>query len=334
MTSLGLLLALLSIARPRDTVAWGSWSHVAHLQPQLPAPAHVFPDSALAQQHPGHAPVIRLGPTENLQAALVAHPAGTTFVLAAGMYRLDGETNMQMGLQLRPNTTLVSEEPRRAVLSGSRLVSAQQQHVGGEWTINGLYGLYNQSLGVCDPFHPACNLSQELFHNGTRIKRLQSPADISGGDEVFAWALDYATGIATLGFNPAGAPLEVSVVMTAVSGNCLGGPCVGINVSGLVFEHFANPAQIMPTEGAEIVEGCEVRSCHGTGIGSRVMARNYVHHNGELGLGRDGGCTHSLTRTSLCSPLVDWTCSARKALAWCLTPLHVLGVHAVLHVAQ
>ena len=43
-----------------------------------------------------------------------------------------------------------------------------------------------------------------------------------------------------------------------------------------MLEHFANPAQIMPTEGAEVVEGCEVRFCHGTGIGSRVMLRNYV----------------------------------------------------------
>lgn len=308
-TEMVLALVLLLVP-PHASAAWGNWWRVTHLQP-------LSADAAVAQQAAAVTERVRLTPSDNLQVALTAHPAGTTFVLAPGQYRLDGRTPGQIGLQLRPNTTLVSEEPRSAVLSGSRLVSPYQH--AGKWVVDGLNGLYNQSLGVCDPFHPACNLSQELFHNGARIKRLQSPADL--GDEVNAWALDYATGIAILGFDPTGAPLEISTVMTAVSGNCLGGPCTGINVSGLVLEHFANPAQIMPTEGADIVENCEVRFCHGTGIGSRVMARNYVHHMGELGLGRDGGKTHSVVEGNIVVANTQagfdcgWECGGAKFVA-------------------
>jgi parallel beta-helix repeat protein len=75
-----------------------------------------------------------------------------------------------------------------------------------------------------------------------------------------------------------------------------------VTITGLVIEKYASPAQVGAidtrhdpsgnTNGSKwLIANNEVRNNHGVGIkstnGSRVVG-NYVHHNGQLGLGGDG----------------------------------------------
>ena len=89
--------------------------------------------------------------------------------------------------------------------------------------------------------------------------------------------------------DPRGHRVEASVATRAFRGWFTN--AFGVTIRGLVVEKFANEAQqgaIQATNGW-IVEQNEVRLNHGVGIqGARVIRRNVVRHNGQLGIGLYG----------------------------------------------
>jgi hypothetical protein len=86
------------------------------------------------------------------------------------------------------------------------------------------------------------------------------------------------------------------VVETTVARNAFSGRASNVTIRGLIIEKYASPAQMgaigdqYPGDGW-IVDQNEVRWNHGAGIlvsNRSVVSNNYVHHNGELGMGGHG----------------------------------------------
>ncbi len=177
-----------------------------------------------------------------------------------------------------------------AVLNGAKVLSGWQQD-GSRWWIGGQtqQGLQH---GRCSS-QPRCNRPEELFIDNERQEHVDSLSKVGPGK----WFFDYGSDRIYIGDDPSGKRVETSVTEVAFKGQVS-----GITVTGLVIEKYANPAQVGAidtrndpsgkTNGANwVIANNEVRNNHGVGIkatnGSQVTG-NYVHHNGQLGMGGDG----------------------------------------------
>jgi hypothetical protein len=248
-------------------------------QPTSPPGAVVPSGSSVREPQRAAAPVgiaecdgVAIQPGTNIQAAIDAHPDGTTFCLQPGVHRLlDG---------LRPKEEQRFFGEPGAVVSGAKVVASWTLE-GGFWVADG-QTQESPPKGECQPAsYKGCRFAEGVYLDGQSLWQVTDLADLSSGEFFF----DYPNDRIYLADDPTGRTVEASVAREMFDAWGVH----GVEVRGLVVEKFANPASSPALNGRErwIVKGNEIRHNHGIGVavGSHGIVRgNYVHHQGQLGM--------------------------------------------------
>jgi hypothetical protein len=226
--------------------------------------------------------LVSLAPGASMQDSVRKYPGGTSFLIKAGVHRLQS---------LIPKSGMSFEGEPGAALSGARLLtnfSAQGTSwvVGGQ-TQQGTRTSATMASGkpICVPRHPRCNYPEELFIDNVRQRHVTSLAQVTPG----TWFFDYDTDKIYVGSSPAGHTVEASAAPQAFRGTA-----AGVTIRGITVEKYATPftsGTIQADGSGWLIENNEVRYNHGIGIrtGAGTIARhNYAHHNLQLGMGGAG----------------------------------------------
>ena len=243
------------------------------------------------------AATVDIHPGANIPSVVAANPAGTTFVIYPGTYRLqahivpkNGDSFIGQTVCAPPSTVCP------AILSGSKIIGPSATFNGTNYEVTGQtqQGTVSLPNTVCQPGYLACNLPEDLFFDRVPYRRLYASSlpTIGAGQ----WWFDYTSHIIYFHDNPAGHTVETSVLDTAFDSSAN-----NVTVQYLTIEEFANPLQragIEPTSGNVssssslnwVVKNCELFNNHGAGVrvafGTEVYD-SYLHNNGSLGV--DGG---------------------------------------------
>jgi hypothetical protein len=226
--------------------------------------------------------LLSVRPEDDLQMLVSTNPPGTTFLIRAGVHRLQSAVP-------RSGDSFIGEQG--AVLSGAmQLTSFRQQDV--YWTgqaparMSESEDRQSAALAKCLPAHPACGLPEDLFVDNTPLERVSDLAAVFSGK----WYLDYSSGTVYLADDPRGRLVEMSIARHAFSGSA-----ANVTIRGLVIEKYANPDQTGainalgdpgPCGHLWVIEKNEVRLNHGGGVKlcDAQMTGNYVHGNGQIGV--------------------------------------------------
>lgn len=227
---------------------------------------------------------IAVSAAADVQEVIDAHPAGTTFCLSAGTYRLESPLVPKRGDALigRPG----------AVLSGSKILH-EWRHQGTVWSARGFLPATPDTHGECVASAPTCAYTQDVFADKRRLARVGARSAVSGAT-MYA---DYRTGTITIGINP-----RSHLIEQAVAPGLVRATADDITVANLVLEEAANEAQTGAVEsrvvsaaagggtGWHIIDN-EVRLNHGVGLGfagASTVTGNFIHDQGQLGFGAHG----------------------------------------------
>jgi parallel beta-helix repeat protein len=283
-------------AKPEPTTTTGSTEPVAGAGTAGPAVA-------------GPCTGTLIKPSQNAQAVINSHPAGSKFCFAAGLHRIS-ET-----IRPKANMTLASDD--RAVLTGSVPLTTWSKS-GTHWVTSGaLPAAYGKSGQCEDNSANICSLREQVFVDGTHLTRVAGAAAVKAG----TFYADYAANVIHLGTNPTGRAVEMSKTKTAIESNAL-----GVTVRGLTIEHFASPAQAgaLVSGPAWSVKANEVRWNKSVGVmlvkaSNARIDRNLVHHNGQLGLGQYSSAGANVTANVISSNntdgfwIADWESGGMKS---------------------
>jgi hypothetical protein len=226
---------------------------------------------------------------DNFQDSVNAHPPFTTFIVKSGIHRMqDVVSNV--------GDAFIGEDG--AIMSGARVLdnwaARSGYHVHGNQTQEG------RRYGECQADYPSCIYPEDLFCNDVQLKRVMSLDEVDSG----SWFFDYDKDSVYIKQNPSGHLMEIGV-----SERAFGGPSMYVTLKNMIIEKYATPSQ----EGAVIIEfpgdgwlieDCELRYNHSTGIQVRgkcaTIRNNFVHHNGQKGIGFvDGGDSSIIERNEL-----------------------------------
>ena len=220
---------------------------------------------------------VNLSPGESIQWAVDAAPAGTTFHLHPGVYRMQS---------VAPKTNDIFIGQRGVILNGSQILSFQRDSANnGLWVANATASTY--VYGTCASSNPMCGYAQDLFIEGELQSLVSSSERLIPG----SWYFDRNNNKVYLPANPGSHVVELGMSLYAFYGKAS-----GVQIDNLTVEKYANPAQQgavggnrwTPGLGAGwIVNNVECRWNHGTGIslGSESQILNsYIHNNGQLGI--------------------------------------------------
>jgi hypothetical protein len=274
-----------SISQSRAPIGFGllfSLGFCVFLSAQTPAPS-----------------TVTLSPGDNIQAAVTAAPAGTTFMLAAGLYRMQ---------RVQPKNGDVFTGQGSVILNGSETLSFQLDPAGsGLWVSNATINL--PAHGSCQAAHPLCGYPQDLFIDNA----LQIPANSSQGLKQGSWFFDHAKGIVYVPNNPTGHLVEFGVQKYAFAGSAS-----GVQVNNLIVEKYCTPAQLGAIGGDAsgsgwIVNKVESRWNHGGGIslgsGSQI-SHSFIHHNGQKGISLTGVNSKAISNE------ISWNNYAGFSTSW------------------
>jgi len=228
-------------------------------------------------------PKVTLSPGDNIQAAVAAAPAGTTFTLRSGTYRMQSVQPLDGDVFIGEGTV---------ILNGSKILSFQLDPAGsGLWAANAIASTINH--GGCQTTYPLCGYTQDLFIDNV----LQTPVSSPQGMKPGTWYFDRAKNIVYAPSNPVGHVVELGMKQYAFYGGA-----TNVRINNLTVEKYAAPAQNGAVGGPTIksangwvVNNVEARWNHGRGIslgGSNSQILNsFIHHNGQLGISLYGtGC--------------------------------------------
>lgn len=230
----------------------------------------------VAQGVPSGAVVISAG--SDIQTAVNNNPAGTTFYLKAGAYRLQSIT-------AKNGNTFIGETG--AVLNGAKLLTSFTSS-GSYWIAAGqtqAVPIDTTSHASCMGDSPRCLYAEELFFDDVRLKHVSNLRKLRPGE----WFYDAAKGVVYIGQDPTGHKVERSITrnaFTSASGS-------NVTVKNVIIEKYANASSsgaLAPSEQQALgwtIGSNEIRLNHGAGMrvgsGSKVL-RNKVHHNGQIGI--------------------------------------------------
>ena len=216
---------------------------------------------------------VTLSPGDNIQAAVTAAPAGTTFILNAGVYRMQS---------VQPLSGDIFIGQGNVVLNGSQVLSFQTDPAGTAlWVASATASTVNH--GPCQAGHPLCGYTQDLFIDNV----LQTPVTNLQSMKSGTWYFDRTKGVVYVPTNPAAHVVEMSMKQYAFYGSAS-----NVQLSNLIVEKYAAMAQNGAVGGNSsgtgwIVSKVESRWNHGRGIslgsGSQIL-NSFVHHNGQLGI--------------------------------------------------
>jgi parallel beta-helix repeat protein len=222
---------------------------------------------------------VALVPGDDIQAAVDSHPAGTTFFLAAGLYRIQSVTS-------KSGDGFIGAAG--AVLDGALLLTTFSRS-GDAWVANDVpIDPDTQVHGVCTKGFPRCDHPQDLYFDGAPLRAVAKRSKVGPGTFFY----DYPNNAVYFGSDPTGHTVELSYRPFAI-----GGKAKSVTVKNLVVENYANVDQQGAVGDAGLgrgwdIEGNEVRWNHGVGVAASqgtVTRGNFIHHNGELGFGAGKG---------------------------------------------
>jgi len=236
-----------------------------------------------------------LHPTDNVSKIVASKPSGTTFVFTAGTFRLsdpivpkDNDKFVGESECAPPSSSCV------AVLSGAAVIGPQAKFDGTDYAVTNQTQQNPRGVTTrnCDPEWFACILPEDLFFDSKPYRHLDADSrpHLSEGE----WWFDYANHVIYFHDDPAGHTVETSRI-----NNAFGGPANNVTIQYLTVEKFASmypvgavggpQGQKSLTQGANwTVENCEIRLNHGMGVRTNYrihILKNYIHDNGQLGIG-------------------------------------------------
>lgn len=226
----------------------------------------------------GFAATINVNPSQNAAKIVAAAPAGSTFSFASGTYSLQ---------EIRPKTgdTFTGPADRSAILDGGQQISFTQ--ISGDSLWSGKIGSMPVDAQKCLTTSPLCDYRRDLFIGSTRLTPVKSKSELSKT----TWYYDESTGTAVINFSPGSHPAEIG---TADCGFC--GYATHVTITNFTVQRYATTSQggaVGDLAGGSYwtVTNVEGRYNHGAGIvvgPNSTLESNYLHHNGQKGLGAHG----------------------------------------------
>jgi hypothetical protein len=237
---------------------------------------------------------VNIYPGQDIPSVVSASPAGTTFFIYPGTYRLTRSILPKNGDSFIGQTACAPPATAcPAVISGSRVIGPLASFDGRNYKVANQNQQGERGLtAYCDSGWERCTYPEDLFFDGVPYQHLSSstlPA-IGPGQ----WWFDYTNHIIYLHDNPSGHTVETSVLQ-----NGFGGIANNVTIQYLTVKEFAdmypdgtigvyqgpNPQ----TQGANwTVQDCEILLNHGFGVrvgyGIHIL-HNYIHDNGQTGVG-------------------------------------------------
>jgi hypothetical protein len=226
---------------------------------------------------------VTLSPADNIQLAVAAAQGGTTFVLLAGIYRMQS---------VQPKNGDVFKGQGSVVLNGSQLLVFEPDPAGsGLWVANAKANTIN--YGYCQTAYPLCGYTQDLFIDNV----LQSPVSNSRAMKPGTWNFNRSTDSVYIPANPKGHIVELGMQQYAFYGSA-----TGVQISNLTVEKYATYAQNGAIGGNSsctgwVVNNVESRWNHGRGISlgsGSTISNSFIHHNGQLGISLYGTNSQAL----------------------------------------
>ncbi|MBI1356919.1 MAG: hypothetical protein GC160_21475 [Acidobacteria bacterium] len=228
---------------------------------------------------------VLIRPGENIQAVINAAPGGTLFRLGAGVHRMQ---------QIAPRSYDRFVGEPGAILNGSRLLTTFRRQ-GSVWIADG-QTQQGSPDGFCRDLpgggsYQGCRYPEDLYLDDEPLRQVEALADVAAG----SWYFDYSANRVYLADDPTGRKVEIGVSPFAFRS---GG--TGVQIRGLIIEKYANPSQEGAIHAADaqdrlasdwVVEDCEVRLNHGTGVlmgNTMTLRHNRILRNGQLGVGGGG----------------------------------------------
>lgn len=256
---------------------------------------------------------VTLHSSDNVSKIVSSKPPGTTFIFTAGTYRLTqpiipkDHDKFIGGQECAP-----PETPCPAIISGGAVIGPQATPDGANYAVAKQTQQNQRAVPKnCDAGWPGCIYPEDLFFDGVPYKHLDSQNMPSIGAR--EWWFDYPNHTIYFHDDPSGHTVETSVV-----NNAFGGPANGVTIRYLTVEEFADmypvgaiavgQGQNSLTQGTNwTIDHCEVKLNHGFGVrvGYRMhILNNYIHDNGETGIGGGIGNPANPTTESTNSGIV------------------------------
>jgi parallel beta-helix repeat protein len=251
-----------------------------------------------------HSATVDIRPGDDIPSIVAANPAGTTFLIYPGTYRLTESIVPKTGDSFIGQTACAPPKTScPAILMGSKVIGPLATFNGTNYVVTN-QTQQNQVAPVvgtevlCDPEWQGCIYPEDLYFDDVPYQHLQSDTLPSIGPH--QWWFDYTKHVIYFHDNPSGHLVETSVL-----DNAFGGSANNVTIKYLTVKEFA---ALFPngaigqgqdlnvlTEGTNwTVQNCELLLNHGWGV--RVLYRmkilnNYIHDNGEAGIGGGIGIT-------------------------------------------
>ena len=237
---------------------------------------------------------VNIYPGQDIPSVVQASPAGTTFLINPGTYRLKQSILPKNGDSFIGQTACAPPATAcPAVISGSRVIGPLASFDGRNYKVTNQTQQGQRGLtAYCDSGWERCTYPEDLFFDGVPYQHLSSstlPA-IGPGQ----WWFDYTNHVIYFHDNPSGHTVETSLLQ-----NAFGGTANNVTIQYLTVKEFAdmypdgtigvyqgvNPQ----TQGTNwTVQDCEIMLNHGFGVRvgySIHILNNYIHDNGQTGVG-------------------------------------------------
>jgi len=271
----------------------------------------VFCSAAVSQ-----AATVNIHPGQDIPTVVAQNPAGTTFIIYPGTYRLTEAIIPKNGDKFIGQTACAPPKTScPAIISGSKPIGTLATFNGTNYEVRNQTQRSQPAIAegkevLCDKGWPGCIYPEDLYFDHKPYQHLNSatlPAIGSG-----QWWFDYPNHIIYFHDNPSGHIVETSVLQVAFGGTANNVTMQYLTVEefaslypwGTIGVYYANPK----TQGAYwTVENCEILLNHGYGVrvgyGMWVL-NNYIHDNGENGVGGGLGTTSAPSNQSMNSGIV------------------------------
>ena len=228
----------------------------------------------------GIAKTINVNPGDNVASIVAAAPAGTKFYFMAGTYRMQK-------INAKEGDTFVGPSTRSAVLTGAQVIHFSRVPGSSPALWSSQIGSMPKDQEGCLKGHMLCQYDRDVFFGGAALLPVQKLSDLSKTTYYY----DAANGAAVINFDPGGRVTEVSTTDCAICGYFN-----HVTVQSLTIEKYAAPwgsgAVGQFAAGSYwTVQNVEGRFNHGAAVKvgpHSDIENNYLHHNGDLGLGAHG----------------------------------------------
>jgi parallel beta-helix repeat protein len=239
------------------------------------------------------AATVDIHPGDNIPNIVEQNPAGTTFIIYPGTYRLTTPIEPKTGDSFIGQTACAPPKTAcPAILNGSVVIGSQATYNGTNYQVTGQHqqGAIYITTNMCQPNWYGCIYPEDLYFDSVPLTHLYSgslPAIASG-----QWWFNYNNATIFFHDNPSGHTVETSVASAAFDGMAN-----NVTISQLTITKFAAPVNVGAigmlqnptlTQGINwTVKNCEISLNHGSGVhiafGIQVL-NNYIHNNGDFGV--------------------------------------------------